>query len=54
MKRAALSALVALVVISFAVPAAAQLASSAWPMFRHDARHTGLSAFGGPRDPILS
>jgi hypothetical protein len=31
--------------------AAAQLADSAWPMFRHDLQHTGQSPFAGPNTP---
>lgn len=31
-----------------AVPASAQLANSAWPMYGHDLRHTGQSPYNGP------
>jgi large repetitive protein len=48
--------LAGLVSIALAVPDATSaappddgLASSAWPMFQHDARHTGRSPFAGPK-----
>ena len=31
----------------------AQLADSAWPMFCHDAQHTGRSPYSGPEMPEL-
>ncbi len=34
-------------------PVCAQLANSPWPMFHHDARHTGQSPYQGPENPSL-
>jgi len=34
-------------------PLHAQLADSAWPMFKHDTRHTGLSPYAGPENNSL-
>lgn len=31
-----------------------QLADSPWPMFQHDARHTGQSEYAGPSVPKLA
>ncbi|MEI6634770.1 MAG: PQQ-binding-like beta-propeller repeat protein, partial [Chlamydiota bacterium] len=36
------------------LPLYAQLADSPWPMFMHDARHTGQSEYAGPSWPALS
>ena len=32
-------------------PAHAELADTPWPMFMHDARHTGQSEYAGPSNP---
>ncbi len=37
-----------LLVAATAMPVPAQLASSPWPMFQHDAQHTGKSTVSGP------
>lgn len=40
-------------VLSAALPAPAQPANSAWPMFRHDAQHSGLSPYVGSQKGSL-
>ena len=47
-RRANAIAIVVLIVCVLAVPAAAQLADTPWPMFHHDLNHTGLSTHHGP------
>ena len=42
-----------LVSFIFVLPLYAQLATTPWPMFRHDAGHTGQSAYAGPSIPRL-
>lgn len=47
------TALTMVMAATVAGPAAAGLASGPWPMFQGDGRHTGRSAYSGPRDPVL-
>lgn len=56
-KKYSLISLVLILVWYFIIltihPLHAQLADSAWPMFKHDARHTGLSPYAGPENNTL-
>ena len=40
--------IVLLLILSIQVAAYSQLANTAWPMFRHDLRHTALSPYHDP------
>ncbi|HET6453301.1 MAG TPA: hypothetical protein VFI02_02755, partial [Armatimonadota bacterium] len=40
--------IVLLFILSIQVAAYSQLANTAWPMFRHDLRHTALSPYHDP------
>jgi len=42
----------ALILVAMTSPVSAQLADTVWPMFQHDARHTGRSAGLGPVSPF--
>ena len=44
---------VALFSLLTAQKAQPQLADSPWPMFMHDAQHTGRSEFAGPKNPFI-
>jgi len=49
------SVIVVLVLLSlFSGSVLAQLADSPWPMFMHDAQHTGRSPYSGPQEPNLA
>lgn len=48
MNRVTYACLLALAAAVLARPASAQLASSTWPKFHHDAANTGLGDYGGP------
>jgi len=43
-----------LIICIMSVPAAAQLAGTAWPMFHHDLNRTGLSTVYGPDTPSVN
>ncbi|MCX6357963.1 MAG: PQQ-binding-like beta-propeller repeat protein [Candidatus Aureabacteria bacterium] len=45
--------MLALVLIP-ALSSYSQLAETAWPMFHHDLKHTGLSEYAGPSVPVLA
>jgi outer membrane protein assembly factor BamB len=53
MRRFTVATYAAMLAASWSAIGQGQLADSSWPMFRHDARHTGLSPFGGPEVPVL-
>ena len=38
----------------FAASSWSQLQNAPWPMFHRDVRHTGLSPYAGPSDPVLA
>ena len=48
MNRVTYACLLVLAAAMFARPASAQLASSTWPKFHHDAANSGQGAYGGP------
>ena len=51
--RAAVLLTVAVLLLGAAYQAQAQLASTPWPMFRHDLQHTGRSPYLGPSTPAV-
>lgn len=52
MNRVKYACLLALAGVVLARPAPAQLASSAWPKFHHDAANTGQGDYGGPSSEL--
>jgi outer membrane protein assembly factor BamB len=53
-RRLAVLAAAVLTVLGAAWPAWAELATSPWPMFGHDLRHTGRSTGNGPQGPNVA
>ena len=53
MKKFYLTICVTIILTCFLIPVHAQLQNSPWPMYQHDAQHTGRSSYVGPDSPDL-
>ena len=54
MKRSVATVVFSFFALSLCAPARGQLASTPWPMFRCNVRHTGQGASAGPSSPVIA